>query len=230
MATADLLRIWPSKVLTVSYLFPVAEGFLLWLKSLGRSWTGVEALKPFSKYQPVCCWVLSGACEQRACVWDNRAFTNGPLQQPCMGKAGQALLLPLWARPSRICSAEAAVPLFSFLYLYSSSRSSPLARLCGCPAHPHWFWAAQGSVLTWVHLSVCVHFCGGLRFSSERGDLFVCFVLFCFVCQLWIVENGLEFPGWGEEARFIFNKTCSRKGCPTGKYSVRNGLWSLLET
>lgn len=34
MAAGDLVRIWPSEVLTLSFLFPVDEGFLVWVTEI----------------------------------------------------------------------------------------------------------------------------------------------------------------------------------------------------
>lgn len=205
MATADLLRIWPSKVLTVSYLLPVAEGFSLWLKSLGSSWTGIESLKPVSKYEPVCCWVLSGAREQRACVWDNRAFTNGPLQQPCMGKAGQAPAPPSLSAAEQNLFCWSCCSTFQLSIFVQQQQEQPASEATGSGLLRALF--LRGSICLSVYISV--------EDSGFRVKEVTCLsVLFCFVCQLWIVENGLECPGWDEEARFIFNKTCSRKRMP----------------
>lgn len=85
---------------------------------------------------------------------------------------------------SKICSAKAPVPLFRFLYLYSNSRRSPLARPVWLPCAPILAQAcsglSQGSKSVFLHASICLSVYISVEDSDFQVKEVTCLALFCF--------------------------------------------------
>lgn len=170
MAAADLVKLWPTKVFTASFLSPVAEGLLVWVTEMIGNSSAEMDLSAFFKKQPMCFCSLSGACEHSACVWDSWALSGGPLSAAMYGKAAAALLLP----PERGAGSVPRLRLhFSAFYISTALLGLGLLR-----ARPQPAACTLSCVRLSVHTSV-----EDWGFRLKRWP----------VCRVLSVMNGEEY-------------------------------------
>lgn len=174
-AAADRVRRCPAKVLTVSFLSPVAGGFLMykWLKLLGGSLAEIESQTFLRVTACVFLFFVWSMWTQCMCEIVGLSLA-APFQQPCMDEAVQ---VP--APPSGAGSVLLKLLLcFSAFYICPASAGAAHPGLGRLRAQPR----LAACALTCLHLPLYISV-GDWVFRLKRWP--VCLVLYCFVSYQW---------------------------------------------